>query len=88
MAHYVDGFVMPVPKRQRRGLPPHRTQGGQALAVSTARWSTASASPTTCQKGKVTSFPRERQGRSPTRRWSSRGSSTGRVRIATASTPR
>ncbi len=31
MGHYVDGFVIPIPKRTR-GLSPHRAQGRQGLA--------------------------------------------------------
>ena len=54
---YVDGFVLPVPRKKLRGLPPHGERRRQDLAASTARSSTSSRVADDVKPGKRTSFP-------------------------------
>ena len=74
MANYVDGFVLRY--RRRRSMPTAacRARRGRSGA-SMARSSTGNAWPTTC-KWERRRRSRAASRRSPTRRWSSRGSCT------------
>ena len=58
MAQYVDGFVVPVPKKNLAAYKKMATQGGQDLDASTARSTTSSASPTTSSPASSRRFRR------------------------------
>ena len=86
MAHYVDGFVLPIPTRN---IDAYRRMARKAGKV----WREHGALDykecvgDDVKVGKVTSFPRASSS-SPTRQWCFRGSCSSRGPTATASTPR
>ena len=86
MAHYVDGFVVPVPKRNIDAYRRIARKAGKVWREHGAleyRECVADDVPT----GEVTSFPRSvKVKRGETGRF--RGSCSSRAPIATASTPR
>ena len=55
---YVDGFIVPVPKKKTRGLSQHGEERRARSGAITARWNFGRASPTTSRSGRWTSFPR------------------------------
>ena len=84
--HTSMDFSCPSP-RKTAGLPPHRAEGGQGLAgARRARVPGVRRRRPQCEGMGTRSRAGSRS--SPARRWSSRGSSTSRARIAIGSTPR
>ena len=86
MAHYVDGFVVPVPKSKIDAYRRMARKAGKIWREHGAleyRECVGDDVP----MGKVTSFPRSVKS-SAARPWCFRGSCSSRARIATASTPR
>ena len=80
---YVDGFVVPVPKKK---LPAYRSMAQARRARSgaiTARWNSARASPTTSRSASGRRS-RAASSSSAARRWCSPRSSTSRASIAIA----
>ena len=58
--NYVDGFVVPVPKKKLEayaGWPRRRAKSGATMA----RWNTWNGSPMTCSGGEADVVPAERQ---------------------------
>jgi len=57
MADYVDGFVVPVPRKNLAVYSPLNAESGQDVDGSWRAGVIASSPPTTVKPGKLTSFP-------------------------------